>query len=500
MLEVPEERTLSCALESRGILLDLRCGGMGRCGGCTVELRSGTFRSRGETLSGGPGVEAPACITRPAGKSGIIAIPSRTLLPEMDQEQETGSEGVAIPPGACAAVFDLGTTSVVCLLIRKGRVLGRSRVLNRQCALGDNVLDRIRAAASPDGRRRAQRLLAESMMEGLAAIPDPEGGAIPVVSVAANSVLTSLLHGVDPAPLGCAPFSLPEKYFPPRPAASAGLSGPLQDATLLTASPASAFLGGDAVAGAVALGLTHSGEQELLIDLGTNCEMILAAGGEVFGASAAAGPAFERRFCRAGRNVITHLAMGQGGGFRWEPISCRTPSGICGSALLDWLHLGRERGFLAETGALVPDRLKTLGIPAQDGAGRPACEVAPGILLSGGDVESLLKAKAAIRVALDLLCETAGVKFSELRRIHLAGAFAGGLAPASAEAVGLFPHADPERFFSAGNSALAGALLLALDRDFTEKCSSMAEKIVPLNLTERPDFGERFLREMRLPL
>jgi len=498
-LDVPEESTLAAALERRGILLDLRCGGLGRCGNCTVELVSGTFRSRGKTLTGGPGVKALSCITRPAGKSGVIAIPKQTLLPEADTEHETGSAGVVIPPGTDAAVFDLGTTTVVCLLIRNGTIQGRSRVLNRQSVLGDNVLDRIRAAAAPEGLRRAQNLLVESMMEAFNAIPDPSSAPVPVVAVAANTVVTYLLHGADPAPLGCAPFALPRKEFPDCPAGSVGLTGKLQDAVLRTAPLASAFLGGDAVAGAAALALARSGEPELLVDLGTNCEMILAAKGKFFGTSAAAGPAFERRFSRAGRNVITRLAMSQGGAFRREPQSCRAPEGICGSALLDWLRLGRERGFLLENGALVPERLKALGCLAQDRSGRPACAVAPGILLSGEDVEALLKAKAAIRSALDLLCEEAGVSFAQLRRIHLAGAFAGGLDPAAAEAVGLFPHAAPETFLSAGNTALAGALRLAVTEEFAEKCSAVAQHLLPLDLTARPDFGERFLKEMRLP-
>ena len=221
------EQPLSETLARNGWKLDLRCGGTRRCGRCLIELLAGEFLVGGERCDC---CDCPrtvrSCDCFPVGDKGEIRIPERSLL----REKVTVETGFLLPlesaaPGSgWAAAVDIGTTTVAALLVEDGRIVASAGRLNRQAGFGDNVIDRIAAAASPGGAAALQRAVAAETIDPLLRELTPEPWKIRRIAVAGNTVMTHLLYGIDPAPIGVAPFEPPLRRFPVVSAGKLGLS------------------------------------------------------------------------------------------------------------------------------------------------------------------------------------------------------------------------------------------------------------------------------------
>lgn len=499
------EQPLSAALARNGWRLDLRCGGTGRCGRCLVELLDGVFVTGGDRYDcreGGPRT-VRGCDCRPAGESGAIRIPLHSLL----REQVAVETGFLLPlesaaPGSGWAVaVDIGTTTVAALLLVDGAIVASSGRLNRQAGFGDNVIDRIAAAASPGGAAALQRAVAAETIDPLLRELTPEPWKIRRIAVAGNTVMTHLLYGIDPAPIGVAPFEPPLRRFPVVSAGKLGLSA-APEAEVLAAPAVGGNVGGDLVAGMAATGFGDSGRTELLLDLGTNCEMILTHDGKFLAASAAAGPAFERsgaeNGARAGAGVIEHLRFDAAGKFELTVRGGGMASGLCGSALVDFLASGRRSGLLDEFGRFDPGVLARWGRRVmRDGV--LGCRIAPGVVIPESDVEALLQAKAAVMAGIHSLLRAAGITPAALERLWLCGGFARGLDLASARAIGMFPALPDDRFCICGNAALAGAALLAAHPERMIEFERLAALPRELPLNSIPGFEQDFIAGLLLP-
>ena len=497
------EQPLSETLARNGWKLDLRCGGTRRCGRCLIELLAGEFLVGGERCDC---CDCPrtvrSCDCFPVGDKGEIRIPERSLL----REKVTVETGFLLPlesaaPGSGWAVaVDIGTTTVAALLLVDGAIVASSGRLNRQAGFGDNVIDRIAAAASPGGAAALQRAVAAETIDPLLRELTPEPWKIRRIAVAGNTVMTHLLYGIDPAPIGVAPFEPPLRRFPVVSAGKLGLSA-APEAEVLAAPAVGGNVGGDLVAGMAATGFGDSGRTELLLDLGTNCEMILTHDGK-FLASAAAGPAFERsgaeNGARAGAGVIEHLRFDAAGKFELTVRGGGMASGLCGSALVDFLASGRRSGLLDEFGRFDPGVLARWGRRVmRDGV--LGCRIAPGVVIPESDVEALLQAKAAVMAGIHSLLRAAGITPAALERLWLCGGFARGLDLASARAIGMFPALPDDRFCICGNAALAGAALLAAHPERMIEFERLAALPRELPLNSIPGFEQDFIAGLLLP-
>ncbi|WP_417170157.1 ASKHA domain-containing protein [Victivallis sp.] len=490
---------LSASLGRNGWRLDLRCGGNGRCNRCLVELLSGKFLSGGKLLDCGEnGLHTVrACDTSPAGETGSLRIPPASLQQEL-VAVETGfllPLETAAPGGGWSVAVDIGTTTVAALLLRDGVAVAAAGRLNRQAVFGDNVIDRIAAAASPEGLAALQRAVAAETIDPLLRELTPEPEKIRRIAVAGNTVMTHLLYGIDPAPIGVAPFEPPLRRFPKVPAKELGISA-APEAELLAAPAVGGNVGGDLVAGMAATRFGGSGRTELLLDLGTNCEMILSHNGKFLAASAAAGPAFERSGAasgsRAGEGVIEHLRFDAAGRFELSVRGGGKAAGLCGSALVDFLASGRRCGLLDEFGRFDP------GVPARWGRrvmrdGVLGCRIAPGVVILETDVEALLQAKAAVWAGIHSLLRATGIEPGALERLWLCGGFARGLDLASAQAIGMLPALPGAEFCICGNAALAGAALLAAHPERMNEFDRLASLPQELPLNSIPGFAEAFI-------
>jgi uncharacterized 2Fe-2S/4Fe-4S cluster protein (DUF4445 family) len=254
------------------------------------------------------------------------------------------------------------------------------------------------------------------------------------------------------------------------------------------------------VAGAVAAGIARSEGPTLLLDLGTNGEAMIAAGGDLLAASAAAGPAFEGAGLSSGLPAVPgaiESAWLDAGELHVRAIGDEKPLGICGSGLLDLLAALLEAGALDRGGRLRPEG--PLAARVHESAAGTHVDVADGVALTQLDVRAAQLAKAAVQVAVDVLVAEAGLGAADVREVVVAGAFGSHLRPASLAAIGVIPPAWVERVALAGNGALAGAEAMLVSSAARREAERVAGTVRTLPLAERPDFQERFLAALDFP-
>ena len=521
-------RPLDEILARRGFPLNTRCGLRGQCRGCLIDLRAGEVQLPDGVVSG-PG-PVRACQARVAGEASVrLHLPERTRLDVAAQVGEvflTDAPFQLDPPfpvrGNSDTVFacDLGTTTAVVAVadLATGAVLARAGGYNAQVRFGDNVLTRIAAAADPAVRQAAQAAAVRETILPLLAKACARAGRDPSRlaggTVAGNTTMLHLLAGEDPRTLGFAPFT--PVFLESRTLTlgqlglvSGGENGNLApDLPVILLPGFGSYVGADLVAGVQATGLVFDDAPGLLVDIGTNGEIVLHHEGRILATAAAAGPAFEgaglTSGTRAHEGAVSDIVLA-GDPFRIDartignrPVD-RSP-GICGSAYLDFLAEGRRLGLLAPSGRF--NRKCYDSLPAafrdQDEFGL-VLRLADQARISEVDVAGLLQAKAAIGAAIGTLLAAADLTPARIGRLDLAGGFGLHLNVPNAIAIGLLPGFRPEQVRVVGNTSLAGALLAALDRSALDDMKALAGQARCLELNLQPGFSDRYLDELALP-
>jgi len=423
--------------------------------------------------------------------------------------------------------FDLGTTTVVATLLDlgTGTPLAVESMLNKQQPFGADVITRISATMMDPEALPRLRSLAQATLAELAADVCREGGVelteVLEVAVAGNATMTALLLGVDPEPLGVAPFIQSTASWPTLPATEVGLD--LHPGARAVIFPAlGAYVGGDIVAGMLAAGMDRDKRTRLFIDVGTNCEIVLSDGDTIVATAAPAGPAFEggaiRCGMRASDGAIETVRIAA------EPVDGESPvvlgvigetvpRGLCGSGLVDVVAELAKVGLLDASGRFIPDgvaaerlphladRLTAIGkervfVLHRHTDGEPAED---SVYLSQRDVRELQFAKGAIATGWALLCEEIGVDQADIQQVLLAGSFGSYLSPASAIRIGLVPKLPVLRIVSAGNVAGEGAKMALLSSRERAGAEALLEEVRYVELSDRSDFNDRFIDHLSFP-
>ena len=422
-----------------------------------------------------------------------------------------------------AIAFDLGTTTVVATLLdlTTGTPVAVASRLNKQQPFGGDVITRISATMmDPEALGRLQLLAAETLDELAAQVCDEGGVAaehVYEVAVAGNATMTALLLGIDPEPLGVAPFVMTTAYPPVVLAAEVGLH--LHPRARLALFPAlGAYVGGDIVAGMLATGMDRDKRTRLFIDVGTNCEIVLSNGDTLVSTAAPAGPAFEGGAIRCGMRA----ADGAIEVVRLDPTSSEVKlsvigdveaRGLCGSGLVDAVAELVRVGLLDASGRFVPDETAQALVPAlaprltRVGEERvfvlhqptPETDVSETVYLSQRDVRELQFAKAAISTGWTLLLEQLGLEHGDVQQVLLAGSFGSYLSPASAIRIGLVPTLPVLRIVSAGNVAGEGAKMALLSLRERAGATTLLEEVEYVELSDRPEFNDRFVDLLAFP-
>ena len=419
-----------------------------------------------------------------------------------------------------AIAFDLGTTTVVATLLdlSTGTPVAVQSMLNKQQPFGADVITRISATMMDPTALERLRSAAHSTLAELASGVCSEGGVDPnevyEIALAGNATMTALALGIDPEPLGVAPFIMTSAAPPVVLASDLGVSvHPGARAMLFPAL--GAYVGGDIVAGMLASGMDRDKRLRLFIDVGTNCEIVLADGERIVATAAPAGPAFEggaiRCGMRAADGAIEVVRLGED--VDLQVIGDVAPAGLCGSGLVDIVSELVKAGLLDSSGRFVTeeaakeiapslaDRLTKVGdervfvLHRPDGVSEPADT----IYLSQRDVRELQFAKAAIATGWSLLLEELGVEAQDLQQVLLAGSFGSYLSPASAVRIGLVPKLPVLRIVSAGNVAGEGAKMALLSQRERTGATTLLEEVRYVELSDRTDFNDKFVDQLAFP-
>ena len=516
---------LSDLLSAKGLALNTRCGKRGLCKGCTVHLEHGALRecASGKLLDT-PG-DVLACLTEWVPDSELtLTIPSRSLLAHTpsisdDFEIRVSVGDAPLFGGEFGLAIDIGTTTVVVLIaeLATGRILARASSFNQQIHLGDNVLSRIeRCFSEPAAVAQLQQAICRDTILPLALEACAKAGVakeqIGGMAVAGNSTMLHLLLGVDPSPMGIAPFTPRFLERQMRSACEIGL-GELGNLPVHTLPGLAAYVGADIAAGIFATGLHYESAPALFVDVGTNGEIVLVKGDRLYACATAAGPAFEGAglSCgmRATQGAIEGIAITLNaskqiavtlhtiGGLPPE----RAP-GICGSAYVDFLAQARAAGVLTETGRF--DAEVVAANPAlfqenEEGRVLIFSNAEKPVGISEPDIAALMQAKAAIAAGIQTLLHRENLEPAEIQRVYLAGGFGMHLNIPHATGCGLLPGFAPEQVEIVGNTSLGGAYLAMLDQtvvDELERIRTRAE-IIELNLD--PGFEDCYIDNLSLP-
>lgn len=510
-----EPAPLSALLARRGFPLNTRCGGRGICRGCEVDVRT--------DASAAPSTVRACQTYLDPKRDTTLTIPARSLLkhePAVVTDFRSNVPWAHDPLGASArygAAVDVGTTTVALLLcdLSTGRVVAEASAFNAQIRFGEDVLTRIQfCAAGADAVQQLQLAVAAETIQPLlaqacaqAAIPLSDVG---VMTVAANTTMQHLLAGVDPSPLGVYPFR--PVFLEHRVHAPSDLSlsfGAANAEIHLLPSPAP-YVGADLAAGIVATGMLYDEGPVLLVDIGTNGEIIAKVGDRLVGCATAAGPAFEGAGLSSGmrgvKGAIERVRLSGApfsatlGMIGEEP----RPIGICGSGYVDFLWEARRAGILLPSGRFAEAFIARAGeLIAPDEYGRRLRLHAHGasgpIWVSEMDVVRLLQAKAAIAAGIATLLEVLGTTASAVKTLYLAGGFGMHLSIDHTIGCGLLPGFTPAQIKVVGNTSAGGAFLALNDRSLLAEMKTACAKMEFIELNLQPGFEDSYIDHLALP-
>lgn len=425
-------------------------------------------------------------------------------------------EHAVVPHGLA---IDIGTTTVAAVLVDlgTGAVVQKAARYNQQVAIAADVASRISAAKSDVDLERLRKSLVRDtinpIVDDLCHLQGIEHDDICRVSIAGNTVMVHLLLGLPVTNIGQVPFN-PVLRDPGR--LTAGLIGitVARQAPVHIAPAIAGYIGGDITADIHATGLQSGLDRSLLVDLGTNCEVVLRLGDRLVCCATPAGPAFEGggmlQGCRATDGAIEHISIGPDFHFTIRTIGDVPPHGMCGSAVIDFIAEGRLCGLLSAAGRLDLAMLQRHQRLAQVEQGRrlvhacvivaedPAAQQGQ-VVITEADIAEILQAKAAVFAGIETLLGSCGLVSGQLARIVLAGGFARHIDVRNAQAIGLLPRISIERVEKVGNAALAGAILALLDARAAPAMRALhvVPQVVELNLL--PDFEGNFINALYLP-
>jgi uncharacterized 2Fe-2S/4Fe-4S cluster protein (DUF4445 family) len=474
-------------LQQASVPVNAACGGKGTCHKCRIQVQSGflgitatdrrAFReselAQGWRLS---------CQAMPRTNLEIVLPNTESLRSKPRIIRNEAAIAALSAPSPLVLACDLGSTGVVVAIAEKGArsPLVEAHLLNKQVPYGSDVMTRLHSAQKL-GVEPLKKAIDQTLESCLKALAESEPALFQRVDgaplvCAGNSAMASFLHAWSIESLAVSPFQ-PER----REAFQSTLPS---GRTLQTLPLLAGFVGGDTVAGILALESRQAETPWMLVDIGTNTEIVIRnEKGEYWFSSAPAGPAFEggniHHGMRAETGAISEARL-EGGTWQLRTIGNDLARGICGSGLMDILAQAVKGGLIHPDG-LVPD-------------GRLL--VTEQVQLLADDVREFQLAKAATRTAAELLIERAGIR---PRKIYLAGTFAQHLNLESVRAIGLLP---PEIACEPiGNASLEGTLawvsMTEGDRDaFWKRLDSGAR---PVELALQDDFQERFVAQLDFP-
>jgi len=432
--------------------------------------------------------------------------------------------GVVVSPLGIA--IDIGSTTIAghAVDLSTGEVLGSSGRMNPQIRLGEDLMSRVSyVMMNPGGDRQLTDIVREALA-GLIDELSEQAGAAPQdvleIVLVGNPIMHHIALGIDPTPLGQAPFVLATDQAVELPARDLDL--PCPSGRVWFAPCVAGHVGADTAAVILAEGPHRSDELQLLVDVGTNAEIVLGNAERLYAASSPTGPAFEGAQISCGQRatpgaiervridpatftprlkVVGCDLWSDEPGFA-EATAATGVTGICGSGIIEVLAEMYLVGVMSHDGVIDGSSAAAGGRIEPDGRTfsyvlhRPDRN-GPVLRITQNDVRAVQLAKAALRAGIDLLMEHAGI--TDVADIRLAGAFGAHIDPLHALVLGLVPDAPLDGVRSVGNAAGAGAVRALLSAEQRRELIEVVGRVHKIETATEPRFQELFVGAMALP-
>ncbi len=414
---------------------------------------------------------------------------------------------------AVGLAIDLGTSTIVLRLLNleSGEVLAERSAHNPQASVGPDILTRIHFAEQPDGSGHLRTLIVDGINHQIEILVKSCGlhtDDILLAAVAGNTAMTHLLLGLNPH------WIIREPYIPVlnRPgllkAEDVGIRAG-RGARVFIYPNIGSYFGGDLIAGILYSNIHRREEVSILVDVGTNAEVVLGNNHWLIACAGAAGPALEGGVTRMGmmasQGVIDRVTIDpRTHCIDYHTIGEAVPKGICGSGLIDLAAELFLCGMIDIRGKFVQP---ACGRRLRDSDGFEHLEVVSAdeaaegkaLTISQADLDSLIRSKAAMYTILETITATVGVSINELASFYVAGTFGAYIRPASAIAIGMIPDLPLRTYKTLGNSSLEGATLALLSMGITEEIDQIRDRITYVELNVNQDFMNRFSAAKFLP-
>jgi len=409
---------------------------------------------------------------------------------------------------------DIGTTKVVVYLVNlnDGSIVGVSSEYNAQLLYGEDLISRIDYAVSkPDGLIVLQRAVVDtvnSLLNQLAQVNHVDISEIFDICVSGNTVMTYLLSKLDPKPLNYSRTVVSRDPISFK-AEKIGVKVN-REASVFCMPNVSRWLGGDTVANILAAGLFESEKISILIDMGTNGEIVIGSSGWLFSTSCASGPAFEGYEIRFGMRSVDgaiEKVKIDSDSLKAEYTviggSEMKPRGICGSGIIDLTAEMFETGILNTHGQI--QTINTSQVrQGPDGmeyviATADKTDFQKDITISQRDIDKFLDSKAATCAAISVLMRKAGLTISEIDILYLSGAFGHYIDASKAVTIGVFPEFPRAEVIRLGNGSIAGAYLGLLSVENRSKAMAIAKNLTYWDLVDDPLFTDEYYAALLLP-
>lgn len=436
-------------LTDNGFLFPGNCGGAGRCSKCQVIIDKESIPVKSCSYI----VTEDINVTITSGNNMKVIAGEGALTDTFTTDSYT-HYGVAV---------DIGTTTIAMELISISedgtyRVLSSRGMLNPQIKYGADVIARIKKASDKTGLKILTELLYDALKTGITEMCSEISLThkdIERISVFGNTAMLSIAAGITTENLGAYPFKVKKEMWQDY------LKGDIIDdrlnAEVYIPPVISAFAGADIAGGACALDMDKCNSYNMLIDLGTNGEIILSGKGKSLCLSTACGPAFEEAFKK---------------------------QGIFGSNICDMLTMLIKRKQIDKSGVIASGYFDT-GI-----------NMGQGIIIDMDTVRSFQLAKAAIAAGIEIAAAKADIGYEDIDNIYIAGGFGFYLNTDSAMYLGMFPEEFDGRFKTVGNTSLKAAEMALINKDFDRRISDFTRNTLSINLAEEPDFNEIYIRHI----
>ncbi|MCM8788818.1 MAG: ASKHA domain-containing protein [Candidatus Omnitrophica bacterium] len=422
---------------------------------------------------------------------------------------------IAIEPGDTSSrnfglAIDVGTTTIVVSLINleNGKTIGTEISFNRQATHGEDIISRIVYAEDKEGLEQMHHLVVETINEVIKTLANKNMVRYDEITVgvcSGNMTMIHLLLKIDPSFLRREPYTPVLNFFPVLNAAEVGIR--INPAGLLyIVSGVSSYVGGDITSGVLITGIFQQENLQMLIDVGTNGEIVLGNKDWLICCSASAGPAFEgsgvRDGMRAVSGAIYSFNLLDSEKVKYGVIGEVAPIGICGSGYIEILAELFYAGVIDRSGGLLEkSRRVRSGSEGMEFVVAYSNETGHSrdIVITQIDIENLLRAKAAIFAGIRSLVRKMGFAISEIQKFYIGGGFGNYLNIKKSVAIGLLPDLPLEKFVFMGNTSLAGARAILMSADARSMAKELTRRMTYLELSRESSYTEEYLSALFVP-